>query len=332
MDVTASPLTAATAGEDVLRFWNRYAAQAHTYQHAIERRELIGRVLHPGGPFQRWNWWVARRGREVVGLAGMERLFLDAQRRDVEIDFLLDPDAGTGTARVLLRRAMAPALAGGRTRVMSWNPDVDFHRAFWSGLGARLAQTIDHAYLRLEDTDPELMRRWDRVPPGYRLHAWRGHCPEGLLDLFCAGRRLINDAPLDDLEYPELEYTPEIVRAGEDLALATGSEPWVLIAESAGGEAAGMTEVLVNTYSPGHSEQSDTAVAAAHRRRGLGRALKGRMWRDLRRDAPQVTGLTTENAITNAAMRAINREMGFVSGPRYAIWQAPAERLLARLG
>lgn len=93
-----------------------------------------------------------------------------------------------------------------------------------------------------------------------------------------------------------------------------------------------MTEVIVNTYSPGNSEQSDTAVAPAHRRRGLGRALKGRMWRDLRRHAPQVTGLNTENALSNEPMRAINKEMGFVAGRRYAIWQAPAERLLARLG
>ena len=56
------------------------------------------------------------------------------------------------------------------------------------------------------------------------------------------------------------------------------------------------------------------------------------MWRALRRDAPEVTGLSTENAISNDAMRAINADMGFAPGPRYAIWQAPAGRLLARLG
>lgn len=332
MEIVVSPLRGARAGDDVLAFWNRYAAQAHTFEHALSLEELRVRALHPGSELQRHDWWLARRAREVVGLAYMERLYLEEHHRDVEIDFLLDPDAGTGVARALLRRALPPALAGGRTRVMTWNPDVPFHRALWSGVGARLAQTIDHARLDLTRTDPELMKRWDRVPEGYRIHSWRGRCPDELIELFCAGRRLINDAPLDDLEYPDLNYSIEFVRSVEETTIATGDEPWVLVAATSEGEVAGMTEVIVNRHSPDHSEQSDTAVAPAHRRRGLGRALKGRMWRDLRRDAPAVTGLTTENAVSNDPMRAINNEMGYVSGPQYAIWQTSAERLLAAIG
>ncbi len=331
MEIVVSPLPGARAGDDVLRFWNRYAAQAHTFEHAVGPNELRIRVLHPGGDSQRHDWWLAHRAGEVVGLARMERMYVDEHHRDVEIDLLLDPEAGTGVAGALLKRALVPALAGGRTRVMTWNPDVPFQRSLWSALGARRAQTIDHARLDVTRADPELMERWDRVPEGYRIHSWRGRCPDGLIALFCAGRRLINDAPLDDLEYPDLSYSADFVRSVEAMTIASGGEPWVLLAATSEGDVAGMTEVIVNTFSPEHSEQSDTAVALAHRRRGLGRALKGRMWRELRRNAPAVTGLTTMNALSNDPMRAINNEMGFVSGPRYAIWQAPAERLLVAI-
>lgn len=108
VDLVVSPLTAGSLGDDVLRFWNRYAAPAHTFQHPVERDELVRRDLPPGGEFQTWNRWVARREGAIVGLACMERPRRDAHRRDAEIDFMIDPDAGTGAARALLRRAMAP--------------------------------------------------------------------------------------------------------------------------------------------------------------------------------------------------------------------------------
>ena len=99
MEIVVSPLPGARAGDDVLLFWNRYAAQAHTFERAVGPDELRIRVLHPGGDSQRQDWWLARRAGEVVGLAYMERMYLDEHHRDVEIDLLLDPDAGTGVAR-----------------------------------------------------------------------------------------------------------------------------------------------------------------------------------------------------------------------------------------
>ena len=52
-----------------------------------------------------------------------------------------------------------------------------------------------------------------------------------------------------------------------------------------------------------------TVVLASHRGQGIAKRLKAEMWRWLRDDEPQVTGLRTGNAHSNAAMLAINDEM-----------------------
>ena len=55
----------------------------------------------------------------------------------------------------------------------------------------------------------------------------------------------------------------------------------------------------------------DTAVVAAHRRRGLGRWVKVESLLRLQEDRPDVTLVTTANAEENHAMLALNRALGF---------------------
>ena len=52
-------------------------------------------------------------------------------------------------------------------------------------------------------------------------------------------------------------------------------------------------------------------MLAPHRGQGIAKRLKAEMWQWLRDDEPQVTGLRTGNAHSNAAMLAINDKMGF---------------------
>ena len=55
------------------------------------------------------------------------------------------------------------------------------------------------------------------------------------------------------------------------------------------------------------------------------------MWRWPRDDEPQVTGLRTGNAHSNAAMLAINTEMGFQPTHSTGTWQAPLDTLMSAL-
>ena len=90
-----------------------------------------------------------------------------------------------------------------------------------------------------------------------------------------------------------------------------------------GPDPAGATEVFVNRHRPECSWQWSTVVLAPHRGRGIAKRLKAEMWQWLRNDEPQVTGLRTGNAHSNAAMLAINDEMGFRPVHPMGTWQAP---------
>lgn len=59
---------------------------------------------------------------------------------------------------------------------------------------------------------------------------------------------------------------------------------------------AGATEVFVNRHQPQCSLAVELGGAAPHRGQGIARWLKAEMWRWLRDDEPQVTGLRTGNA------------------------------------
>ena len=72
-------------------------------------------------------------------------------------------------------------------------------------------------------------------------------------------------------------------------------------------------------------------MLAPHRGQGIAKRLKAEMWRWLRDDEPQVTGLRTGNAHSNAAMLAINDEMGFLPVHPMGTWQAPLNTLTATL-
>ena len=71
--------------------------------------------------------------------------------------------------------------------------------------------------------------------------------------------------------------------------------------------------------------------AGPHRGQGIAKRLKAEMWQWLRDDEPQITGLRTGNAHSNAAMLAINDERGFRPVHPMCIWQAPLHTLASAL-
>jgi RimJ/RimL family protein N-acetyltransferase len=76
------------------------------------------------------------------------------------------------------------------------------------------------------------------------------------------------------------------------------------------GEVGAFTELRLTPGSRS-AVTDDTGTVAGHRRKGLARAVKLESLRRLRHDRPEVETVTTSNAEENAAMRAINRRLGF---------------------
>ena len=84
----------------------------------------------------------------------------------------------------------------------------------------------------------------------------------------------------------------------------------VSIAMNESGEIGAFTELRVSSGST-IAFTDDTGTVAAHRGKGLARAVKLESLRRLRADHPEVDLVTTMNAEENAAMRHINESVGF---------------------
>ena len=248
-------------------------------------------------------------GGAAVALGHIE-LNSDAANANLAGVEITPTDAGTAPAVLaeLLRRARA----AGRTSVIAWGDHTPAAHTLWTGLGAELRYTEQESRLDMTKVDSQLMAQWiEAGPTDLQLVHWSRRCPTELIDAMVATANAMNDAPTDDLEMADTVVDAAMVRTEIEARAARGLEFQCVLALTAGGEAAGSTEVFVNRHRPEASWQWTTVVLPAHRGRGIGRWLKATMWRRLRATEPEVTGLQTGNAASNSYMLAINNEMGF---------------------
>lgn len=233
---------------------------------------------------------------------------------------------------VLLSELLRLAQADGRTSVIAWGDCTPTSDAFWTDLGAELRSTDQESDLDMASVDPVLMTRWTNALPGdIQLVHWAGRCPDEHMDALVATANAMNDAPTDDLEIADTVFDAAMLQADFDARHACGFDYLGILAICAGGSAAGTTEVLVNRHRPAYSWQWNTVVLPDHRGRGVGRAMKAAMWQRLRAEAPEVATLRTGNAQSNAAMLAINTEMGFRPSHLMGCWQTDSATLESRV-
>ena len=233
----------------------------------------------------------------------------------------------------LLSELLKLARADGRTSVIAFGDSTPEADAFWTGLGAELRFTEQESDLDMASVDAELMRRWiDAAPDDINLVHWTGRCPDEHIDALVVTANAMNDAPTDDLEIEDVSFDTATLRTDFDARDACGIDYLGILAIGADGSAAGATEVFVNRFRPAFAWQWNTVVLTAHRGRGIGRWMKAAMWQRLRADAPEVATLRTGNAESNAAMLAINTEMGFRPSHLMGCWQADLATLESGIG
>ena len=239
---------------------------------------------------------------------------------------------GDRTAPAVLADLLRRARADGRSSVIAWGDHTLAAHAFWTGLGAELRYTEQESSLNMAAVNAQLMEQWiEAGPTDLQLVHWTRRCPEEWIDALVATANAMNDAPTDDLDMADTIVDAAMVRAEIEARAARGLEYQGVLAVTAGGEAAGTTEVFVNQHRPAASWQWSTVVLPAHRGRRIGRWMKAAMWQRLRATEPAVTALQTGNAASNAHMLAINNEMGFEPTHLMGCWQADLETFEARL-
>lgn len=177
--------------------------------------------------------------------------------------------------------------------------------AFATRFGAVDGQRIVRSLLHLRAAElPE-----PRTPAGWRLTTWLGRVPDEYLDAYVRSRGSMDDAPMPEgMEFPT--WTAETVRASEESLARREREMRLTVALDRHGEVGAFTELRLSRGSRlGFTD--DSATAAAHRGKGLARAVKLASLRQLRADHPEVDVVSTSNAEENAAMRHINGSIGF---------------------
>ncbi len=177
--------------------------------------------------------------------------------------------------------------------------------AFAARVGAVDEQRIVRSSLDLRSAElPE-----PPVPDGFRLVNWLGRVPDEHLDAYARARVAMDDAPAPEgMDYPA--WDAEKIRASEESLRLRRREMRLTVAMDGAGEIVAFTELRHSAGSLlGFTD--DTATVAAHRGKGLARAVKVESLRWLRADHPEIEVVTTRNAEENAAMRHINESVGF---------------------
>ena len=277
---------------------------------------------------------VAMLGDVAVGLLRASFHHLEANSEKAEITIDVHPDhrrQGHGTALLLHVLSMCERKA--RTAILAFGPDTELSEAFWSSFGMTKGMVERESRLWLADTDEQMMLDWvarrDERASDYVLHHYEGRTPDHLLDAAVIAMNAMNDAPTDDLDWDDDNWTPQEIREMDDFLLGMGRTRWVTIAMDGSGNTAGMTAISIQNDKPRFAFQGNTAVLSNHRNRGIGRWLKADMWLRLRRDAPFVEAINTDNAESNDPMLAINVAMGFTPQMGWGAWQAQTGDIFA---
>jgi GNAT superfamily N-acetyltransferase len=146
----------------------------------------------------------------------------------------------------------------------------------------------------------------------YTLRRFAGRVPDDIIVGF--GQligSLMTEAPVGELEVEPEVFTPERIRADEEVFAASGRTKYTTVALAAGGAVAGYSEIVVPRHDPGRAYQWGTLVRRAHRGHRLGLATKAHNLAWVQREEPELRLLVTFNAEVNAHMIGVNEQLGF---------------------
>jgi GNAT superfamily N-acetyltransferase len=202
--------------------------------------------------------------------------------------------------------------------------------AFLEHVGAVAKHSQVESRAVLAAMDWPRLRAWEATAEslGLTWEEYAGRVPrDRILDLLPVFTTLFADVPFGNLERAPI--TSEIAdydRWYERMDRVPGAHHLILLRD-AGGEVAGLSDAGWDSRRPDFIYQHFTAVARPWRGRGLARALKARMLRQVHARHPEAKAMVTSNAETNAPMLSINARVGFAVHERFVTYQITREGL-----
>ncbi|HUZ44506.1 MAG TPA: GNAT family N-acetyltransferase [Acidimicrobiales bacterium] len=270
---------------------------------------------------ERYRRWSLRARDEASGeLVGTASAGIDPDHDD-------NPDMLRMSVQVLpgyRRRGVGRALLGGlaeiaqsegRTRlVSSVHQRCPAGEAFARTAGAEVKSRLHLNRLLMPEVDRDLMDGWmaDADSETYELLIWERPIPEQHLADFVQLYLVMNAMPHDDLQRNDFTLTPEQWRESEEIQAAFGTEDWTMVVRRrSDGALAGFHHLTLYSFDPTVAWIDSTGVSEEHRGHGLGKWLKAAMTLRLLEHHPELREIRTGNHDSNAAMLAINRQMGY---------------------
>jgi GNAT superfamily N-acetyltransferase len=187
--------------------------------------------------------------------------------------------------------------------------------AFLASIGAVEKHRMVENRLDLSRVDRRMLQVWEARGDQAEGLTWEIHAGRVPIDRYQALipqlTVMLNSMPLGDLEIPPLRFNLAQIKAWyADMDARGGDHTMVLL--NAGTEVVAVSEAAWALEFPDRVFQNLTAVAPAWRGRGLAKAVKARLLRAVCERRPGVRLAVTSNANVNAAMLAINAQLGFV--------------------
>jgi GNAT superfamily N-acetyltransferase len=298
------------------------------------RQRFVGGLRHPM-PGNRPQHALAYLDGEPVGYLGIDLPQLD-NIDNAEVDIQVHPRRRRrGVGRALHERAVRLFHEQGRRRVMGESPaalsggppGTDAGSAFAIAMGARAALTDVRRRLDVTRLDHVgLARLLDAArsrAEGYSLVRWQGSAPQEYVDdVAYLDSRLLQDAPLGDLEWEPQKVDAARVRAAEEALRARGRRCYHSgMRHDATGQIVAWTMLDFGATNRWHAFQQITIVEPRHRGHRLGVIVKIGNLRYAMAYEPELRAVDTWNAAANEHMISINEAIGFRPADRWYNWQ-----------
>jgi len=297
---------------------------------AETRREIVRT-----NPLVEFRRWMAMEGNEV---AGWVRAAFRRPGTPNEKDYARFLWAGGGVRAssrrrgvgTLLLREVHSLMHALDKSVLTMTAHTEPGHAFIRRLGAVEKHSTVEQRAVFGDLDWVRLRRWEAGPAaqGLSWERYAGRVPRDvMIALLPVFTELFTDVPLGGLETGPIRWEID----GYDLWYETlervGGAHHLVLLRAPDGSVVGLSEALWDIRAPGIVRQQLTAVARPWRGRGLGRALKAAMLRQVHETHPEAMVIGTNNAEVNAPILSINAGVGFAVAWRNVDYQVTRDAL-----